>query len=198
MSAPRPSLGKLAWLIVLDSSRTWGGGTASTEQLRRSFGRRGWLAAGDHRQLYAVARLTPGMNLLAYCTALGWHLRGAAGAAVAWVAASLPASAIAVVATVLYDSLPPSMAMVVLAGMTVALALLVSSAWQLARPQLVRALAWRSAVIVAAVLAGELAGASPVTMLLASAVIGALWPCEADTDAERDRVTTEISQELSR
>jgi chromate transporter len=50
---------------------------------------------------FALARLTPGTNLLAYCTAIGWLMRGLPGASVALVA--LPCALAAVLVKVLYE-----------------------------------------------------------------------------------------------
>lgn len=176
-SPARPPLGALAWLIARDSHLTFGGGTATAEVLRRSLGKRGWLADDDHRSLYALSRLTPGTNLLAYCTAVGWRLRQTEGAIVAWLASSIPASMIAIVATVCYEraSASPGLRVVVLIGTGIALLLLLSSAWHLARPQLVDSPLLRSAVIVAVVLALVIAGLPPLVVLLASAALGAAW-----------------------
>jgi len=164
--------------MIRDANRTFGGGTASSEVLRRALVRRSWITDTDHRQLYALSRLTPGTNLLAYCTAVGWQTRGVPGALAAWLAASVPCSLIAVGATVLYDYLAgsPTFAISVLVGMTVALALLAASAWHLAKPQLTRAAAPRSTAITVLTVGLAATGASPIYVLLFAAGVGAVWP----------------------
>jgi chromate transporter len=146
--------------------------------LRRSLVRRGWISDADHRQLYALSRLTPGTNLLAYCTAVGWHTRGPRGAIVAWLAASVPCSLIALGVTVLYDRIAqsPTLALALLVATCIALVLLAASAWHLARPQLTWSAAPRSAVIILLTVGLVMLGSSPVTVLLAAAAVGALWP----------------------
>jgi chromate transporter len=174
----RPTLRSLAWVVARNANWTIGGGVATIEMLRRGMVHRGWLNDSEHQQLFAAARVTPGTNLLAYCTAAGWHVRRTLGAIVALLAASVPCTVIAVVVTILYDRLEasPTFTVVVTLGMTVALAMLAVGAWQLARPQLNRAKAVRSGVILTLVAICYGAGVSPVWTLAAAAAVGVLWP----------------------
>ena len=174
---PRASTGSLAWLIARDSSLTFGGGTPTAEALRRTLGKRGWLSADEHRRLFAISRLTPGTNLLAYCTAVGWHVRGSIGALAAWLASSIPSSLLAVAATAFYARVAssPIVGGIVLIGTAVALLLLLASAWHLARPQLSASSAYRTSAIVLVVVALVLIGLSPVAILLIVGAIGAAW-----------------------
>lgn len=173
----RPSLGALAWLIARDSNLTFGGGTATAEVLRRSLGKRGWLSDEDHRRIYAISRVTPGTNLLAYCTGIGWRLQRSHGAVIAWLASSIPASLVALLATVLYERASAStvLALAVLLGSGIALLLLFASAWHLARPQLVASSLIRSLAIIALVIALVLLGVPPIAVLLAAAALGGAW-----------------------
>ncbi len=135
----------------------------------------------DHQQVFAVSRVTPGTNLLAYCTAAGWHARGLNGAIVALLAASLPCSLLAAIVMLLYTRLEasPAFAVVLTIGMTAALVLLVLSAWQLARPHLTRANAARATTIIALVLVLVWFDLSPIWVLLAASALGWLWPAGA-------------------
>ena len=180
MPTPRPSLLALAAIVTRDSNLTFGGGSATAEVLRRSFLKRGWQEDGEHRKLYAVSRLTPGTNLLAYATGAGWQIRGPAGALVAWLSASVPASIVAVLATVSYEWLSesPTFSAVVLIATAIAIVLLVVSAWHLAKPHLIRRTAIRSAVVVATALALSFVDMTPFGILLIAAVLGAAWPSE--------------------
>jgi chromate transporter len=128
--------------------------------------------------MYAISRLTPGTNLLAYCTAIGWHIRGTIGALISWLAASVPCSLIALAVTVLYDRLETSraFALVITAGMSVAVVLLAASAWHLARPHLGHASRWRSAAVVVLVIGLFAFDVSPVQIMLVAAAVGASWP----------------------
>ncbi len=178
----RPRLAALAWVMARDANWTIGGGTATIELLRRAFTSRGWMTDADHQQVFAASRVTPGTNLLAYCTAAGWKARGPGGALVALLAASIPCTLVAALAMMVYDRLEtsPAFAVVVTVGMTVALVLLAVGAWHLARPHLTRANATRAAVIVAFALALAALRISPIWILLASAALGALWPATTE------------------
>ncbi len=92
-------LSKFTWIIFRDVNRTFGGGLASMELLRRTFIANGSMNDADNAGLVAVSRLTPGTNALAYCVGLGWALHRWPGALLALVAASLPASVIVCVLT---------------------------------------------------------------------------------------------------
>lgn len=170
-----PPLGTLAWLVTRDANRTVGSGMASIELLRRTLERRGWIDDGEHGVLNAVARLTPGTNVLAYLAALGWSLRGAAGAAVAVIGGSVPGSVVVALLTGTAASADRWLAVrAALAVATLVAAVLVLvNAWSLVRPY-VRGgrMAWTLASIgIAAVL--YFLGATPVRVILALAVWGA-------------------------
>lgn len=128
----------LALVVARDSNLTIGGGTATSEVLRRSLTKRGWITDDEHRHLYAISRLTPDTNLLAYCPGVGSTTRGTAGALVALLASSLPATIVSLGARGAYEFLEdsPLFSGVVLIAMSIAVALLASSAWHLARPSL--------------------------------------------------------------
>ena len=151
---------------------------ASIELLRRTLERRGWLDDGEHGVLNAVARLTPGTNVLAYLAALGWSLHGAAGAAVAVLGGSVPGSVIVALLTATAASIDRWLAVrAALAVATLVAAVLVLvNAWSLVRPY-VRGgrVAWTLASIALAAVLSFL-GATPVRVILALAVWGALTP----------------------
>lgn len=176
--AQTPTLCAMAMVIARDSNLTFGGGTATSEVLRRSLTKRGWITDEDHRRIFALSRLTPGTNLLAYCTGIGWITRGEAGAAAAWLASSLPSSILSLGIRASYEWLAssPTLAVVLLIAMTIAVALLASSAWHLAKPFLRRPLAGRSAAIMLAAVVAVVAGLTPIATLLVAAAAGALWP----------------------
>lgn len=173
----RPSLTGLAAVVARDANLTFGGGTATSEVLRRSLIKRLWIDDADHRSLYALSRLTPGTNLLAYCTGIGWVTRGPAGATVAWLASSVPAAIVSLGARSAYAALSASrvLSVIVLIGMTIAVLLLASSAWHLARPLVSRAGTGWSATVITISLITALSGWSPFQVLAISALLGALW-----------------------
>ena len=148
---------------------------ASIELLRRTLERRGWIDDREHGVLNAVARLTPGTNVLAYLAALGWSLRGAAGAAVAVIGGSVPGSVVVAILTGTAASVDRWLAVrAALAVATLVAAVLVLvNAWSLVRPYVRGRVAWTLASIALAAVLYFL-GATPVRVILVLAVWGAL------------------------
>jgi chromate transporter len=172
-STNQPSRVRLFAVMARDANLTLGGGSTTAEVLRRSLTKRGWITNDTHRDLFAVSRLTPGTNLLAYCTAIGWHVRGIDGAIVALVASSVPSALACVLAYLAFERLnaSPIFSNVVLLGMTAAALLLGSSAWHLAKPALNQRP--RTRAFLAAGMTS--AGISPALVLLACGIGGAAW-----------------------
>jgi hypothetical protein len=104
-----PTLAEIASVFARYANTTFGGGSATIAVLREQIlTRRGWIDEGEFDLNYALSRLTPGTNLLAFCTAAGWTARRWPGAVVALLASSLPCSILAVVMTVFYVELHDS------------------------------------------------------------------------------------------
>jgi chromate transport protein ChrA len=160
---------------------------ASIELLRRTLERHGWLDDGEHGVLNAVSRFTPGTNVLAYLAALGWSYHGPMGAAMAVLGGSLPGSVVVTTLTAAaaaVDRWRAVRAALAVATLVAAVLVLVN-AWSLVRPYIRGArLAW---TLTSIALAGLLAfaGATPVRVLLALAVWGALTPGEAPPRSDR-------------
>jgi chromate transporter len=174
----RPTLREIAWLVLRDVNRTVGGGNAAMELLRRSFVARNWLTDSTHAVVMAVSRVTPGTNILAYCTAVGWMFRGWQGSAAALAAASVPSSIlifafIAVLTRALqYRAVQAAMAV----GLLVACYLVLASAWMLLRPYVRGPMRRRVFLVAIAAVTLYVAGMTPVRILLLSAVVGFLFP----------------------
>ncbi len=99
-----PTLTGIANVFVRYENFTLGGGSATSAVLRgQLIDKREWIDADAFTLCFALGRLTPGTNVLAFCTGVGWLLRGVAGALVALVAASIPCTAMVVVATALFS-----------------------------------------------------------------------------------------------
>src|SRR3954471_18428286 len=106
---PAPTLAAIAHVFARHANTTFGGGSAPIAVLRRHLvDRHAWLDAAEFDLGYALSRLAPGTNLLAFCTAAGWTARGWPGALIALLAASLPCSILAVAVTVFYGELHTS------------------------------------------------------------------------------------------
>jgi chromate transporter len=102
----RPSLTTLSWIFLRHGGFTFGGGSATVAVLDRELIERRNLIRRDQAVLsFALARLTPGTNQPAYCTAVGWLLVAYLARSLLWVASSLPRSLAALLVTVLYDGL---------------------------------------------------------------------------------------------
>src|SRR5215831_15984955 len=92
---PPPSLFRIAQVFTRYANLTFGGGSATIAVLReQALTRHNWISDLQFQLAYGLSRLTPGTNLLAFCTAVGWMVRRTPGAIVALAAASIPCSAI--------------------------------------------------------------------------------------------------------
>jgi chromate transport protein ChrA len=173
-----PSLRELVWSVAFESNRTVGGGLVSIELLRRRFSARGWLDATAHGVFIAVSRFTPGTVVLAYVVMLGWRFHRWAGALLALVVASIPASLIVFALAVTLARIDQSATVRALlaVGILVAGVLVLGSAWHLVRPYLTRESAIRLTIIALTAVALVIAGATPVRVLLAAAVVSAALP----------------------
>jgi chromate transporter len=176
---PRPTLGALASTFARYANTTFGGGSATIAVLKEQIvDRRAWLTPAEFYLNYALSRLTPGTNLLAFCTAAGWMARSWFGAVVALIAASLPCSLLVVVMTVFYEQLRHgALFQAALGGaLAVAVAIMGSTAWVFAEPHVKAAPRKAAAVVPAVVALALVAHLSPVKILLLAAAAGLLWP----------------------
>jgi len=174
-----PTLRAIASVFARYANTTFGGGSATIAVIKRQIvEQRGWIDESQFDLSYALSRLTPGTNLLAFCTAAGWTSRRWPGAIVALIAASIPCSLLAVLVTVFYEQLAASVwFQAALAGaLAAAVAIMVSTAWVFAEPH-VKAARWKALIVVPAAAALALGlHLSPVTILLLAAGAGLAWP----------------------
>jgi len=99
-----PDLGRLAWVFVRYGNFTLGGGSATAATLHRALvEKRRWLTDDQFTLCFALGRITPGTNLLAFCTGFGWVLRGMFGAISSLLAASIPCSIFVILLTSLFS-----------------------------------------------------------------------------------------------
>lgn len=177
----RPSLGALVGVFVRYANTTFGGGSATIGVLKAQLvDKRGWLTADDFELSYALSRLTPGTNLLAFCTAAGWTTRKWLGAATTLVASSVPVSILAVLVTMFYEELQGNAWFQgALAGaLAAAVAIMVSTAWVFAEPH-VKAAPVKAAVVVPGAAALSLGlHLTPLAILLIAAAVGLAWPAK--------------------
>lgn len=173
-----PSLRELAASVAFEANRTVGGGNVSIELLRRRFTSRGWMDATTHGLFIAVSRFTPGTVVLAYCVSLGFRYQGWPGALIALTLASVPGALVVFGLSVTIAQIEQyAIARALLAlGILVAGGLVVLSAWHLIRPYLDVRSRLRLSVVVFITVALVVAGATPVRVLLAAAVVSCLLP----------------------
>jgi chromate transporter len=76
---------------------TFGGGYVTMAVLGREMvDLRKWITKEDYGLAFALARVTPGTNVIAFCAAAGWLVLGLSGAIAAVFASSAPSAAFAV------------------------------------------------------------------------------------------------------
>jgi chromate transporter len=179
-SVNRPDLLVLAGVAAVSGNSTFGGGTATIVEIERQvIDARGWLTRTDSHLAYAISRLTPGTNLLAYCVAVGWRMRGAMGAVVVLIAVSVPSAAIATVLTVFFASWSehPLTARALNAVFAAAVAIVAGTVWTMVRPYVEQRNYVRTLLFGAGgLLLTASDAASPFQVLVIAAAAGALWP----------------------
>jgi chromate transporter len=176
----RPALNGLAWVFARFGNMVFGGGTPTVMVLEREIvDRRQWLDRRWTHLVFAISRLTPGTNLLAFCTGVGWMTRRWAGALVALAAASVPCSVVAIALTVFYGSWArhAGARFAFQGALASAVAIVVATCWTLIRPH------WQShrrvfvlLVFVGAFVLSSVWDLSPLWVLGLSAMVGAVWP----------------------
>ena len=175
-----PSIARLCFIFFRIGNFTFGGGAPTTAALQRELvEKRGWLSEPDFALSYALARVTPGTNLFAFCVASGWLMRGWTAAILILIAASIPACAIVWIVTAGFDrfSTNPWISAGIAGALASSAGVLVASFWLLVRPALTLGNRLRATVIVAASIALSLAaGLSPIPVLVIAAIAGWFWP----------------------
>lgn len=176
---PLPTLSSLSRIYFRVGNLTFGGGDPTMAALHSELVvTRDWLPPERYGLIYALARITPGTNLLAFCAGTAWELAGWPGAVAAVVAVTVPSALVVVLLTAGYQVLksnPPAMAAI--AGtLAAAVGMMAAGVWQLAGPHLVRGRRLRALLLVlgsfALVFRFDL---SPVLVLALAAAAGALW-----------------------
>lgn len=101
----RPSLQQVANLFFRIGNTTFGGGLLTITVLGRELvQRKHWVEESDYELAFAVARVTPGTSIIAFCAAAGWMILGWAGAIAAVLALTAPSAVLALLLLRLLDS----------------------------------------------------------------------------------------------
>ena len=158
---------------------TFGGGDVITATLQREMVHaRGWLTMDQYALALSLGKITPGTGSLAFTAATAWMLRRWPGALAAVLAASIPPAAFVVLLTWGFTAISGNRPgrLVLAAVLASAVGMMWSGAWLIVRPQLGRR-TWLRTVVLAA--AGFVALAhwsiSPIQILIAAALVGAVW-----------------------
>jgi chromate transporter len=113
-----PTLTQIAVVFTRYANLTLGGGSATAATLHRELvEKRHWLTDEQFTLSFALGRVTPGTNLLAFCTGFGYLLRGLPGAIVVLLASSIPCAIMvaALTAVVITRSTPGPVGLYVVA-----------------------------------------------------------------------------------
>lgn len=175
----RPPLRTLTLLFARILNLTFGGGDPTMAALERELvSRRGWLTSADYGLAFGLARLTPGTNVLAFCAAVAWLLRGWAGAVLAVVAGSAPSAVLVVWLTYAYQVLKGNaLAMSAIGGLLAsAVGMMLAASWNLVVPRVRRGKWLRALVIVGgSILLLLRFSLSPILVLALGAAAGFFW-----------------------
>jgi chromate transporter len=174
-----PTLTEITRLFGTYGNIAFGGGNPTMAVLQREIiERRKWLGVNDVGVAYGLARVTPGTNLLAFCAATGWLLRGVPGATLALLAASLPCSTAATLITALYELWSGNRVLQAALGgaMAGAVAVMAAAGWTLVRPYLRLVPRLQAALLVVGSFVLGILLVAPLRVLVAAAVIGVFWP----------------------
>jgi chromate transporter len=94
---PKPSLAKLSGTFFRIGNTTFGGGYVTMAALSREMVElRRWITAQDYALAFAIAGVTPGTNIIAFCAATGWQVLGGMGALAGVFALTAPTAVLAV------------------------------------------------------------------------------------------------------
>jgi chromate transporter len=174
----QPRLTGLAGLFARVGVTVFGGGDPTIAILQREFYRRDWLSPEKFAIAFGLARLTPGTNVLAFCAAAGWYIRGLPGALAAVLAITIPASVLVVWLTRAYDltghyPLAQSIANALVAA---AVGTMVGAALLLVRTQSSRG-RWLHPIVIAlaAFVLAYFVKLSPLQVIGVAVVVGFFW-----------------------
>ena len=166
-------------IFLRDGTFTFGGGDPAMAALHNDLTRqRGWLSEDDNGLFYALARLTPGTNILAFCAAAGWRLLGWMGAVLAVSAATIPSAFLVIWLTQAYEAAKANPWVNAAVGGVIAatVGIMGSAAWGLMRPGIARApglgLGWPLGVVALSACVAYIFGIPPIAILAVAAIAG--------------------------
>ena len=175
-----PSLTQIALAFTRYANLTLGGGSATTATLHRELvEKRHWLNENQFGLCFALGRLTPGTNLLAFCTGFGWLLRGGPGAVIALLASSIPCAIMVAALTALLSIWQDNeIAQAAIHGaVAAAVGITTKTVWTIAKPYFKGSGRWRVILVgAAAFLLYVVAHVPPIEVLIGAGAVGAFLP----------------------
>lgn len=176
---------KLTEIFFRIGNTTFGGGYVTIGMLGRELvDTRRWISSEKFDLAFALARVTPGTNLIAFCAAIGALICGVAGAIGAVLALTAPSSALAVLITYGFERWQGNrIAMAAIAGTVAAVAgMMWATIWVILKPHvggISRKGMTRNLQVVlitgGAFVATRILGITPLPVILAGTLIGFLW-----------------------
>ena len=167
----------MAGLFFRIGNKTFGSGAAAVALLSREMDRRRWLQRWQSDAIYALSRVVPGTNVLAFVAAAAHAVRGWPAAIAATLALSVPASCVVVGLTLAYERWHSSSigSAVIGAAMAAIVGIVAGAAWLLAIDRFKPGARARTCILVfgAALLSFYL---SPLTVMALGAAAGYVWP----------------------
>jgi len=179
----KPTLSQITWPFFRIGNTTFGGGYITMIVLGRELvDRLKWITRDDFALAFALARVTPGTNIIAFCAAAGMILRGFVGAVSAVVAVTLPSAALAVVLMQSFETWQnrPLVMAALAATVAAVTGAMWSTVWMLTRPHIGK---WKQTLRAVVFMAGACGaawwGVTPVPIIVGALVLGYLWPTPA-------------------
>ncbi len=179
----RPGLGEIfrAWLTL--GIQSFGGGSSTFYLIHQACIEHGWMNEEEFVRAWALAQISPGINLVKLTTLIGYKLRGWPGIVMAMAGLLLPGSAVTAFMTAGYSALRGQpliqAAMRGILPATIGLGLAMGA--QMAQPLFSQAhqegrlrLGAHIVIMAGAALLLALSSASPVLILLLSGVVAIL------------------------
>jgi chromate transporter len=181
-----PSVRKLTEIFFRVGNTTFGGGYVTIGMLGRELvDMRRWISAEKFDLAFALARVTPGTNLIAFCAAIGALICGTAGAIGAVLALTAPSSALAVLITYGFERWQGNrIAMAAIGGTVAAVAgMMWATIWVILKPHVSRTMTLPGmtrnlqVVLIAGggFAASRIFGFTPLPIILAGTLVGFLW-----------------------
>jgi chromate transporter len=173
------TLYRLVILYARLAAITFGGGNPTMAAMHTEMVvARRWLTPEQYAVSYALARITPGTNMLAFCAGTAWELLGWPGAIAGVLAASVPSALVVLLLTEGYDAVHSNgMAMAAVAGtLAAATGMMGTAAWELLAPYLDRK-RWLHAIVFAgsSLVLSLVFDMPPVEVLGLAALAGIFW-----------------------